>query len=174
MVSNLTRFVVIIWVFVVLILTQSYIASLASLLTVQQLQPTLTDVNQLIKSGEYVGYEEGSYALGILKAMKFDETKIKAFKSTEECDELLLRGSANGGIAAAIDDIPCMKLLLRKYCSKYTMVETIYKTNGLGFVSVLPLSLSLSFLTVCVGVHEFLMKIYFILMSPKSSQKVLR
>jgi ionotropic glutamate receptor len=143
-VSNLTRFVVIIWVFVVLILTQSYTASLASLLTVQQLQPTLTDVNQLIKSGEYVGYEEGSYVLGILKEMKFDETKLKAFKSTEECDELLLRGSANGGIAAAIDDIPCMKLLLGKYCSKYTMVETIYKTNGLGFVSVLPLSLSLS------------------------------
>ncbi|GMY29111.1 glutamate receptor 2.8-like [Fagus crenata] len=110
-VSNLTRFVVIIW-----------------------LQPTLTDVNQLIKSGEYVGYEEGSYVLGILKEMKFDETKLKAFKSPEECDELLLRGSANGGIAAAIDDIPCMKLLLEKYCSKYTMVESIYKTNGLGFV----------------------------------------
>uniref|UniRef100_A0A2N9EYT1 Ionotropic glutamate receptor C-terminal domain-containing protein n=1 Tax=Fagus sylvatica TaxID=28930 RepID=A0A2N9EYT1_FAGSY len=119
-VSNLTRFMVIIWVFVVLILTQSYTASLASLLTVQQLQPTLTDVNQLIKSREYVGYEEGSYVLGILKEMKFDETKLKAFKSPEECDELLSRGSANGGIAAAIDDIPCMKLLLGKYCSKKT------------------------------------------------------
>ncbi|KAK7828665.1 glutamate receptor 2.7 [Quercus suber] len=38
--SNLARIVVIIWVFVVLILTQSYTASLTSLLTIQQLQPT--------------------------------------------------------------------------------------------------------------------------------------
>jgi ionotropic glutamate receptor len=143
-VSNLARFVVIIWVFVVLILTQSYTASLASLLTVQQLQPTLTDVNQLIKSGEYVDYQEGSYVLGILKQMNFNETKLKAYKSTEECDELLLRGSANGGIAAAIDDIPCMKLFLRQYCSKYTMVGSIYVTNGLGFVSSLCLCLCLS------------------------------
>ncbi|MBA0848200.1 hypothetical protein Goshw_029625, partial [Gossypium schwendimanii] len=39
-VSNLGRFVVIIWCFVVLVLTQSYTASLTSLLTVEQLQPT--------------------------------------------------------------------------------------------------------------------------------------
>uniref|UniRef100_A0A2N9FBR6 Glutamate receptor n=1 Tax=Fagus sylvatica TaxID=28930 RepID=A0A2N9FBR6_FAGSY len=74
-VSNLARFVVIVWVFVVLILTQSYTASLASLLTVQQLQPTVTDVNQLIKSGECVGYLQGSFVLGILKGMGFDETE---------------------------------------------------------------------------------------------------
>ncbi|KAJ4831370.1 hypothetical protein Tsubulata_021667 [Turnera subulata] len=41
-VSNLGRTVVIIWFFVVLILTQSYTASLTSLLTVQNLQPTVT------------------------------------------------------------------------------------------------------------------------------------
>ncbi|GMY29121.1 glutamate receptor 2.8-like [Fagus crenata] len=133
-VSNLARFVVIVWVFVVLILTQSYTASLASLLTVQQLQPTVTDVNQLIKSGEYVGYLQGSFVLGILKGMGFDEMKLKVYNSTEECDELLSKGSANGGIAAAIDEIPYMKLFLRNYCSKYTMLESIYKTDGFGFV----------------------------------------
>uniref|UniRef100_A0A2N9HUH7 Glutamate receptor n=1 Tax=Fagus sylvatica TaxID=28930 RepID=A0A2N9HUH7_FAGSY len=132
-VSNLARFVVIVWVFVVLILTQSYTASLASLLTVQQLQPTVTDVNQLIKSGEYVGYQQGSFVLGILKGMGFDETKLKVYNSTEECDELLSKGSANGGIAAAIDEIPYMKLFLGNYCSKYTMLESIYKTDGFGF-----------------------------------------
>uniref|UniRef100_A0A2N9F0M2 Glutamate receptor n=1 Tax=Fagus sylvatica TaxID=28930 RepID=A0A2N9F0M2_FAGSY len=133
-VSNLARFVVIVWVFVVLILTQSYTASLTSLLTVQQLQPTVTDVNQLIKSGEYVGYlQRGSFVLGILKGMGFDETKLKVYNSTEECDELLSKGSANGGIAAAIDEIPYMKLFLRNYCSKYTMLESIYKTDGFGF-----------------------------------------
>ncbi|KAM3711227.1 hypothetical protein ACJW31_01G091900 [Castanea mollissima] len=132
--SNLARFVVIIWVFVVLILTQSYTASLTSLLTVQQLQPTITDVNQLIKNGKYVGYQEGSYVLGILEEMNFDPAKLRAYKSVEECDELLSKGSANGGIAAAFDDIPCMKVLLSQHCSKYTMVQSIYKTDGLGFV----------------------------------------
>ncbi|XP_062157786.1 glutamate receptor 2.7-like [Alnus glutinosa] len=132
--SNYARFVVIVWVFVVLILTQSYTASLTSLLTVQQLQPTVTDVNQLIKNGEYVGYQRGSFYLGILKEMNFDPSKFKVYNSIEECDDLLSKGSANGGIAAAFDEIPYMKLFLGQYCSKYTMVGSLYKTDGFGFV----------------------------------------
>ena len=149
MVSNLTRFVVIIWVFVVLILTQSYTASLTSLLTIQQLQPTVTDINQLIKNGEHVGYQGGSFVLGILKEMKFDENKLIIYDTPEECDQLLSKGSANGGIAGAIIETPMMKLFLGQYCSKYTMVESIYKTDGFGFVSSLSLSLSLSLSCVC-------------------------
>ncbi|KAL0330146.1 UNVERIFIED_CONTAM: Glutamate receptor 2.9 [Sesamum radiatum] len=64
-VSNLARFVLVIWFLVVLILTQSYTASLASMLTVQQLQPTVTDVNELIRNKEYVGYQEGSFVYGL-------------------------------------------------------------------------------------------------------------
>ncbi|KAL1539479.1 glutamate receptor 2.7-like [Salvia divinorum] len=59
-ISNLTRFVVIVWMFVVLVLTSSYTASLTTMLTVQQLQPTITDVRDLIEAGEYVGYQYGS------------------------------------------------------------------------------------------------------------------
>ena len=132
----------------VLILTQSYTASLTSLLTVQQLQPTVTDVNQLIKNGEYVGYQEGSYVLELLEEMNFDPTKLRTYKSVEECDELLSKGSANGGIAAAFDDVPCMQVLLSQYCSKYTMVQSIYKTDGFGFVSSLSLSFSHVFVFV--------------------------
>ncbi|KAG6624751.1 glutamate receptor 2.2-like [Carya illinoinensis] len=132
--NNCTRFVVIIWVFVVLILTQSYTASLASLLTVQQLQPTITEVKQLIKNGERVGYQRGSFVFGILKEMSFKESQFKQYNSIEECDELLSKGSANGGIAAAFDEIPFMKLFIGQYCSKYTMAASIYKTDGFGFV----------------------------------------
>ncbi|PHT45805.1 Glutamate receptor 2.5 [Capsicum baccatum] len=49
--SNLTRFVLIVWFFVVLVLTSSYTASLTSMLTAKQLQPTITDLNDLIKNG---------------------------------------------------------------------------------------------------------------------------
>ncbi|KAF9662000.1 hypothetical protein SADUNF_Sadunf18G0007700 [Salix dunnii] len=133
-VSNWSRAVVIIWCFVVLILTQSYTASLASLLTVQQLQPTVTDVHELINKGEYVGYQEGSFVLGILLDLGFDKSKLIVYNSTEQCDDLLSKGSGNGGIAAAFDGVPYMRLFLSKYCSKYAMIDPIFKTDGFGFV----------------------------------------
>uniref|UniRef100_A0A6N2KCF7 Glutamate receptor n=1 Tax=Salix viminalis TaxID=40686 RepID=A0A6N2KCF7_SALVM len=77
-VSNLARIVVTIWCFVVLILTQSYTASLSSLLTVQQLQPT---------------------------NLGFDESRLMAYNTPEECDGLFSRGSGNGGIAAAFEEV---------------------------------------------------------------------
>ncbi|KAJ7958445.1 Glutamate receptor [Quillaja saponaria] len=48
------------------------------------------------------------------------------------------KGSENGGIAAAFDEIPYMRLFLGTYCSKYTMVEPTYKTDGFGFGFVFP------------------------------------
>uniref|UniRef100_F6H9F0 Ionotropic glutamate receptor C-terminal domain-containing protein n=1 Tax=Vitis vinifera TaxID=29760 RepID=F6H9F0_VITVI len=130
-VNNLARFVVIIWLFVVLILTQSYTASLTSMLTVQQLNPTITDINELIKKGERVGCEHGSFVHEFLiESMKFDESKLVIYKSPEELDELF----SKGGIAAAFDEIPYMKIFLAKYCSKYTAVGPTYKFDGFGFV----------------------------------------
>ena len=141
MVSNLARFVVIIWVFVVLILTQSYTASLTSLLTVEKLEPTITDLNTLLKSGDKVGYLKGSFVYGLLQETGFPDSRIVAYKSADECDELLSKGSAKGGIAAAIDESPNLKLFLAKYCSKYTTIGPIFKTAGFGFVRVSSLSL---------------------------------
>ncbi|XP_062098669.1 glutamate receptor 2.7-like [Humulus lupulus] len=130
-VSNLGRFVVIIWCFVVLILTQSYTASLTSLLTVEQLLPTLTDVNELIKSGQKIGFPELSFVLGMLnESIHFKEHQIIKYKSLQHLGELL----ANGDIVAAFDEIPYMKVFIAKHCSNYTMVGPIYKTDGFGFV----------------------------------------
>jgi len=134
-VSNLSRVVVIIWCFVVLILTQSYTASLTSLLTVQQLRPTVTDVHELIKKGEYVGYQEGSFVKGILLDLGFDESKLIVYNTTEQWDDLLSKGSGNGGIAAAFDEVPYTRLFLSKYCSKYAVIDPTFKTDGFGFVS---------------------------------------
>ncbi|KAG6739156.1 hypothetical protein POTOM_056742 [Populus tomentosa] len=132
-VSNLSRAVVIIWCFVVLILTQSYTASLTSLLTVQQLRPTVTDVHELIKKGEYVGYQKGSFVQGILLDLGFDESKLIMYNSTEHWDDLLSKGSGNGGIAAAFDEVPFTRLFLSKYCSKYAVIDPTFKTDGFGF-----------------------------------------
>lgn len=66
--------------------------------------------------------------------MNFDESRHKQFNSPEECNELFLKGSGNGGISDAFNEIPYMKLFLAKYCPKYTMVDPTYKTSGFGFV----------------------------------------
>ncbi|KAI4982559.1 hypothetical protein ZWY2020_023051 [Hordeum vulgare] len=63
--SNLWRTVVTIWVFVVLILT--------SMLTVQQLRPTVTDVKELQRRGHYIGYGEGSFIEPMLEKMSRTE-----------------------------------------------------------------------------------------------------
>ncbi|KAH6836301.1 glutamate receptor 2.7 [Perilla frutescens var. hirtella] len=133
-VSNLSRLVLIIWFLVVLILTQSYTASLASMLTVQKLHPTVTDVNLLIRNKDYVGYMQGSFVYGLLKKMNFDESRLVEYNSPENLDELLSKGSGNGGIAAAFHEIPYIKLFLGKYCNKYTMIGPINKADGFGIV----------------------------------------
>ncbi|XP_058210512.1 glutamate receptor 2.2-like [Rhododendron vialii] len=132
--SNLSRFVVIVWVFVVLVLTSSYTASLTSMLTVQKLKPSITDIRNLIQRKEYVGYPEGSFIEGLLKNKAFDTSKLKNYSTLEQFDEALSKGSKNGGAAAIFLGIPHIKLFLSnpKYCTKYTMVGPIFNTAGLG------------------------------------------
>ena len=143
MISNLSRFVLIVWVFVVLVLTSSYTASLTSRLTVQKLKPTVTDITDLIKSEHCVGYQKGSFVAEFLMNIGFNPTNLKNYSTLEEFDDALSRGSRNGGVDAIIDEIPYARLFLARYCTKYTLVGPIHKTTGFGFVS-LSLSLSLS------------------------------
>ncbi|KAL9177138.1 hypothetical protein ABFS82_01G039400 [Erythranthe guttata] len=133
-ISNCARFLLIIWLLAVFVLTQSYSASLTSILTIQKVEPAVTDINELIRNKEYVGYSNTSFVFGFLKKMEFDASRLRSFKSAEEMDELLSKGSANGGIAAAFHEIPYIKLFLGKYCSKYMMAGPTYKAEGFGFV----------------------------------------
>ncbi|CAM0943575.1 unnamed protein product [Alopecurus aequalis] len=132
--SNLSRLVVIIWVFVVLILTSSYTASLTSMLTVQKLTPSVTDVTELQRRGHYIGYQEGTFMQPILRKMGFKKEKMRKFSTAEQYAEALSKGSANGGVDAVFDEMPYLKLFLSQYCDGYMMQGPIYKTDGFGFV----------------------------------------
>nr|TKS00113.1 hypothetical protein D5086_0000186310 [Populus alba] len=59
----------------------------------KQLHHTVTNVNELIRKGEYVGYQENSFVSGILKHIGFDESKLLVYNSPEERDELFSKGS---------------------------------------------------------------------------------
>ncbi|KAF8035520.1 hypothetical protein BT93_C1521 [Corymbia citriodora subsp. variegata] len=135
--NKLTRLVLIVWVFVVLILTQSYTASLASFFTVQRFTPKYVDVHDLIRNHHYVGYQEGSYVKEFLmRQLNFDKSKLIPYGSPEEYHDALSKGSESGGVAAIFDDLPCIKLFLARYCNKYKVVGPTYKTDGFGFVSL--------------------------------------
>ncbi|RWR75356.1 glutamate receptor 2.3-like protein [Cinnamomum micranthum f. kanehirae] len=130
--SNWSRFVVIIWVFVVWILSNSYIASFSSLLTVQRLQPVINDINDLIKNGANVGYQNGSFVLDLLRTLNVEEPHLKPYTTAEEIAEAM----TNGTVSAIFGEIPYLRLFLAKNenCAKYKMVGPTYKTDGFGFV----------------------------------------
>ncbi|KAF2322531.1 hypothetical protein GH714_017574 [Hevea brasiliensis] len=137
--SKLTRVEVIISCFVVLLLIQSYTAALSSYLTLQQLRPSINDVNELIKMKEKVGYQEGSFVFRILKSWGFDESKLIAYKSAKDCSNLLSKGSKNGGIAAAFEEMPYIDFILEQNCSQYEVLQPKlnnqqFQTDGFGFV----------------------------------------
>ncbi|KAK7826726.1 glutamate receptor 2.2 [Quercus suber] len=122
-VNNWSRFVLVIWIFLVLILTQSYTASLTSILTVQRLQPMFVDIKEIKKNGYFVGYQKNSFVKELLKE-QFDihESKLKPYETPEEYHEALSNGTHNGGVAAIFDEIPYLKIFLSNYPSKYTTV----------------------------------------------------
>jgi hypothetical protein len=60
--SGLGRMVHLIWLFVVLILNSSYIASLTSILIVQQLSYSVKGIESLTSSNDPIGYQRGSSA----------------------------------------------------------------------------------------------------------------
>ncbi|KAJ0031177.1 hypothetical protein Pint_14256 [Pistacia integerrima] len=130
--NNLSKFVLIIWIFVVLILTQSYTASLTSMLTVQRLRPSFDDVKEIRARGYLVGYPKDSFMKDFLiNQLNLNESNLKGYEYSKDYDEAL----SNHLVAAIFDEIPFIKLFLEKanYCSKYMMVGPTYRTGGLGF-----------------------------------------
>ncbi|KAL1202265.1 Glutamate receptor 2.5 [Cardamine amara subsp. amara] len=131
--SFFTRALIVVWCFVLLILTQSYTATLTSMLTVQELRPTVRHMDDLRKSGVNIGYQTGSFTFERLKQMGFDESRLKTYDSPQEMRELFLNKSRNGGIGAAFDEVAYIKLFMAKYCSEYSIIEPTFKADGFGF-----------------------------------------
>ncbi|KAL6314717.1 hypothetical protein AAG906_027064 [Vitis piasezkii] len=129
--SNLSRMAMVVWLFVALVITQSYTANLTSMLTVQQLEPTVADIETLKSSNSMIGYCRGSFVSAYLKdVLGFNEKNIKNYSSPEEYAKAL----KDGQIAAAFLEAPVAKLFLAKYCKSFMAAGTSYKVGGFGFV----------------------------------------
>ncbi|KAA8515177.1 hypothetical protein F0562_018356 [Nyssa sinensis] len=82
--SNYTRVVIVVWLFVVLVLIQSYTASLTSMLTISRLQPTVKDIEWLKKTNATVGCDGDSFVFQ------------KGCPMTTDVSEAILKLSENG------------------------------------------------------------------------------
>ncbi|WVZ82199.1 hypothetical protein U9M48_029487 [Paspalum notatum var. saurae] len=134
--SPLSKIVVVVWCFAVLVVVQSYTANLSSMLTAKRLRPLVTDLNQLLHNGDHVGYQGGGFTCSFLIKQGFPLNRIKAYSDQAEYAEALRKGSKNGGVSAILDEIPYLTYFLSnpQYKKEFQMVNRMYKTLGLGFV----------------------------------------
>ncbi|KAL5698831.1 hypothetical protein ACHQM5_029814 [Ranunculus cassubicifolius] len=97
-------------------------------------QLTTVDVQDLVRGGDFVGYQKGSFVKVVLKQLGFHESRLKAYNSPEQYGDALEQGSANGGVSAIFDEVPYINSVLEKYCDKYRRGGPLYQMNGFGFV----------------------------------------
>ncbi|XP_042465579.1 glutamate receptor 3.4-like [Zingiber officinale] len=151
-VSTLGRFVLIIWLFVVLIINSSYTASLTSILTVQQLSSGIHGLDSLISSSDPIGYQVGSFAKNyMMEELNIAESRLVSLNNPKAYERALELGPKNGGVAAIVDEFAYVELFMSTNC-KYRPVGQEFTKNGWGFAfprdSPLAIDLSTAILTL--------------------------
>ncbi|CAL5409930.1 unnamed protein product [Camellia sinensis] len=131
--SNYIRVVVVMWLFVVFVVTSSYTANLTSLPTVPRLEPTVTDIEFLRRTSAIVGCDGDSYVKHYLvNVLQFKEHNMKAVGSQYN----YLGEFESGNITAAFLEPPYEEIFLRENCNKYTVSGPTYKFGGWGFARI--------------------------------------
>ncbi|KAK0605580.1 hypothetical protein LWI29_028366 [Acer saccharum] len=131
--SPLGRLVLIIWLFVVLILTSSYTASLTSILTVEQLSSSIKDIKSLITSDDPIGYQRGSFAENYLtEELNIDMSRLVPLNSAEAYEKALKDGPKKGGVAAVVDERAYMEVFLSTRC-EFSIIGQDFTKIGWGF-----------------------------------------
>ncbi|XP_022981889.1 glutamate receptor 2.8-like isoform X2 [Cucurbita maxima] len=128
--SNLSRMTMMVWLFVALVITQIYTANLTSMLTIQKLEPTISDIETLHRMNAFVGYGRGSFVKGYLEqVLHFPTETIRNYSTHEGLADAL----RNQEIAATFLEVPFAKLFLARYCREFKIAGPTYKVGGFGF-----------------------------------------
>ncbi|XP_023632761.1 glutamate receptor 3.4 isoform X2 [Capsella rubella] len=136
-VSSLGRLVLIIWLFVVLIINSSYTASLTSILTVRQLTSRIEGIDTLVASNELIGVQDGTFARNYLvNELNIAPSRIKFLKDEEQYLSALQLGPKDGGVAAIVDELPYIEVLLTNSNCKFRTVGQEFTRTGWGFVCI--------------------------------------
>ncbi|CAL5092211.1 unnamed protein product [Urochloa decumbens] len=166
-VSTLGRFVLLIWLFVVLIINSSYTASLTSILTVQQLSTGIQGLDSLLSSNEPIGYQVGSFARSyLMDELGVPASRLRELAITDYADSLQ-RGPANGGVAAIVDELPYVELFLSTNCQFRTVGQEFTKSGwGFAFQRDSPLAVDLSTAILTLSENGDLQRIHDKWLSP--------
>ncbi|XP_017423557.2 glutamate receptor 2.8 [Vigna angularis] len=128
--SNLSKMVMVVWLFVALIITQTYTANLASMLTTERFEPTIDNIDQLRNSNIRVGYSSGSFLKHYVeKVLQFHPENMRNYGELEEYAEAFRRKE----IGAAFLEVPAAKIFLANYCKEFIQAGPLYKIGGFGF-----------------------------------------
>ncbi|KAB5530022.1 hypothetical protein DKX38_020103 [Salix brachista] len=131
--SNLSRIVMVVWLFLALVLTQSFTASLSAIFSYQGNDPATVDVETLRNTGAKIGCDGGSFVVAYLRdVLNIHPDNIVRIYSEDDYAQALI----NEEIAAAYLEVPYLKVFLAKYCKGFTTSGPIYKVGGFGFVSI--------------------------------------
>ncbi|KAK1423914.1 hypothetical protein QVD17_19225 [Tagetes erecta] len=147
-ISPLGRMVMVVWLFLLMVITSSYTASLTSILTVEQLPSPITGIDSLVATGLPIGYQVGSFAYTYLADSLFvPKSSLIPLGSPDEYEKALRLGPHNGGVAAIVDELPYVELFLVDH-DDFAIVGQPFTRSGWGFAfkrdSPLATTLSLS------------------------------
>ncbi|VVA36064.1 PREDICTED: glutamate receptor [Prunus dulcis] len=129
--SNLTRLVVVVWLFVVLILTSSYTANLSSMLTIQRLEPNVTGIEMLKRTNSKIGCDGDSFVMEYLQTVLGFKLENIVKVSSEYNYTKKFKSKT---ISAAFLELPYAKVFMNQYCEGYTATVPIYRFGGLSFI----------------------------------------
>ena len=102
------------------------------MLTVQRLQPNVTDMKMLVNSSSPVGVDGDSFLYTYMK----DFIGFKQYNLINVSSEYSYTGNfKNRTISAAFLELPYADVFLNKYCEGYTATTPTLRFGGLGFVS---------------------------------------
>ncbi|KAK1353074.1 hypothetical protein POM88_052912 [Heracleum sosnowskyi] len=87
--SNLSRMAVVVWLFVALLITQSYTASFTSMFTIHKLEPKVSNIETLKTNNVMIGHTRGFYAKYLEEVLAFKSKNLKSFSSQQEYAEAL-------------------------------------------------------------------------------------
>ncbi|KAK9151819.1 hypothetical protein Syun_010128 [Stephania yunnanensis] len=132
-ISTLGKMVMMVWLFLLMVITSSYTASLTSILTVEQLSSPITGIDSLIASNQRIGCQAGTFVHSYLQeSLDIPQGRLVPLQNEEDYARALRLGPKNGGVAAIVDELPYVECFLSNY-EDFGIVGQMISKSGWGF-----------------------------------------
>lgn len=126
----------VVWLFLLMVITSSYTANLTSILTIQQLSSPITGIDSLIASNWPIGYQVGSFSYSYLtESLYIPSSRLVPLGSPAEYERALRQGPDGGGVGAIIDELTYVELFLSTQ-TDFGIIGPTFTRSGWGFVSI--------------------------------------